>query len=323
MKRLIPLVLCLMLAFSAVASAEVLIGVSFDDLNTEFWQANIGGIRKEAEARGVKLIEVVANGDANKQNEQISDLLARGAQAIICAAADGSSIQSAIEEAKSMNVPFIMDNRPVQGDTLPDLQILSDNESMAYAEMNWLIDYAKRNNITFKNAIMLIGDLGDENALQRKNGYMRSIEENPGIVNVAVEIPTEWKHEVALAGLQNALQANPDADLIILPSDYLWTPVQSALEQVGKWAKRGEANHVACISFDGDVNGMQMLKDGYNWANAAQAAVKTGELSVSYALDLIEGKTFDEVNQIDPGIIANFENLEEVKDGIWGWAGVK
>ena len=216
-----------------------------------------------------------------------------------------------------------MDNRPVQGDTLPTLQILSDNEAMAYQEMKWLIGYAKANNITFKNAIMLIGDLGDENAVQRKTGFMKAIEEDPGVVTVCAEIPTEWKHEVALAGLQNALQANPEADLIIMPSDYLWTPVQSALEQVGKWAPRGEANHVACISFDGDVGGMQMMKDGYNWANVVQAAVGTGKLCVTSALELIGGKTYDDVNMIDPGIIANIENLDEVKESIWGWAGVK
>ena len=51
---------------------------------------------------------------------------------------------------------------------------------MAYDEMTWLIGYAKQKNITFKNAIMLIGDLGDENAIQRYNGFTRRDQGEPG-----------------------------------------------------------------------------------------------------------------------------------------------
>ncbi|MEA5067820.1 MAG: hypothetical protein VB067_02425, partial [Christensenellaceae bacterium] len=98
---------------------------------------------------------------------------------------------------------------------------------------------------------------------------------------------------------------------------------QSSLEQIGKWAKRGEENHVAVISFDGDVNGMQMLKDGYNWANAAQGAVGQGHMCVEAAVSLIKGETLTESDTIDPGIIATFENLDQVAALVWGWAGVK
>jgi ABC-type sugar transport system substrate-binding protein len=300
------------------------IGISMDDLNTEFWKANLEGMRSRAAEKNVTLVEVVANGDANKQNEQISDLIAQGVDAIICAANDGSAIGAAIGESKAAGIPFIMDNRPVQGDIKPDAQILSDSFQMSYDEMVWFIEHAKENNLKFENAVMLIGDLGDENAIHRYEGYSKAIEDNPGFVNIAVEIPTEWSHEVALAGLQNALQANPNIDLIILPSDFLWTPVQSALEQVGKWAPIGEENHVAAISFDGDANGMQMMKDGYNWAVAAQAAVATGETCIDQAIYFIEGgEPLEDIDVIDPGIICTLDNFDEVKEDVWGWPGVK
>lgn len=326
MKKILSLVFALLIATSALTAASAQtykVGLSMDDLNTEFWQGNYKAIYEKAEEMDVEIVEAIAGGDANVQNEQISQLIAKGCQAIICAAVDSVAIDAAIEECNDAGVYIIMDNRPTTGEAAPSAQILSDNYQMAYDEMTWLIGYCKDNGITFDNAIMLIGDLGDENAIQRRDGFKDAIAADPGYVNVVIDVPTEWNHEVALAGLQNALQAYPDVDLIITPSDFLWTPIQSALEQVGKWAVRGEENHVAVISFDGDVNGMQMLKDGYNWANAAQGAIQQGHMCVEAAVALIDGETLSETDTIDPGIIATFENLDEVAESVWGWAGVK
>ncbi len=323
MKKILALVLVLLMAASVASAASYKVGLSMDDLNTEFWQGNYAAIYEQAKAMDVEIVEAIAGGDANVQNEQISQLIAKGCQAIICAAVDSVAIDAAIEECNDANIPIIMDNRPTTGEAVPSAQILSDNYQMAFDEMTWLIGYCKANNVKFENAIMLIGDLGDENAIQRRDGFKAAIEADPGYVNVVIDVPTEWNHEVALAGLQNALQAYPNVDLIITPSDFLWTPIQSSLEQIGKWAKIGEDNHVAVISFDGDVNGMQMLKDGYNWANAAQGAVEQGKMCVQAAVSLINGEELEKSDTIDPGIIANFENLSEVAESVWGWAGVK
>ena len=324
MKKILTLVIALMLVLAMIPAmaATYKVGLSMDDLNTEFWMGNYKAMYEKAAEMDVEIVEVIAGGDANKQNEQIADLIAKGCQVIIIAAVDSASIISAIEECADAGVKTIMDNRSCP-DGNPDATVVADNEQIAYDEMTWLIDYAQRQGITFNNAVMLIGDLGDENAVQRYNGFTRAIEETPGVVNVCVEIPTEWDQQVALTGLQNALQSNPDIDLIITPSDFLWTPIQSALEQAGKWAKIGEENHVAVISFDGDVNGMQMMKDGYNWANGAQGAVEEGHMCIEIAVKYLNGEEVEQSEMIDPGVVCNLENFEETRDLVWGWAGVK
>ena len=324
MKKILTLVVALMLVLTMVPAmaATYKVGLSMDDLNTEFWKGNYDAIHEKAKELDVEIVEAIAGGDANKQNEQISDLIAKGCKVIIIAANDSAAIVSALDECAEAGVKTIMDNRSCPDGT-PDATVVADNEQIAYDEMTWLISYAQKQGITFENAVMLIGDLGDQNAIQRKDGFQKAIDETPGVVNVCVEIPTEWDQQVALAGLQNALQANPDIDLIITPSDFLWTPIQSALEQAGKWGKIGEENHVAVISFDGDVNGMQMMKDGYNWANGAQGAIEEGYLCVEIAVKFLNGEEVTEADMIDPGIVCNLENFEEVRESVWGWAGVK
>ena len=191
MKKILTLVIALVMVLTMIpATAEGLkVGLSMDDLNTEFWLGNYKAMHERAEELGVEIVEVIAGGDASKQNEQISDLIAKGCKVIIIAAVDSASIISAIEECAEAGVKTIMDNRSCP-DGNPDATVVADNEKMAYDEMCWLIDYAKRNDITFENAIMLIGNLGDENAVLRYNGFTKAIEENPGVVNVCVEIPT-------------------------------------------------------------------------------------------------------------------------------------
>ena len=293
-----------------------------DSLESAFWVANHAAMQQRAAEKGVDLVEVMAEGDPNKQNQQVENLIAQGVKAIIIAPKDGAAIEAAVKKAKAAKIPVIMDNRPVQGDVLPELQILSDNYTMAKAAMQWFVDKAKAQKKTYK-ALLLIGNLGDENAVQRKKGHLEVTDANKDVIDVVAQVPTEWKHDVALAGMQNAFQANPDINLIITPSDFLFPPIKSVLEQIGRWKQIGEDGHVAIVSFDGDENGMQYLNDGYNWVDAAQAADTTGFLAVDWAIKLANGEKPDQTTILDPGIIAHIDNCAEVCPKVWGWAQVK
>ena len=130
MKKILSLVFALLIATSALTAASAQtykVGLSMDDLNTEFWQGNYKAIYEKAEEMDVEIVEAIAGGDANVQNEQISQLIAKGCQAIICAAVDSVAIDAAIEECNDAGVYIIMDNRPTTGEAAPSAQILSDS----------------------------------------------------------------------------------------------------------------------------------------------------------------------------------------------------
>jgi ABC-type sugar transport system substrate-binding protein len=309
-------------AGGAIDGKGMLVGLSMDSLESAFWIANEKAIKAQAEKDNVKLVEVIAEGDANKQNQQIENLIAQGVKAIIIAPKDGSAIEAAVQKAKDAKIPVIMDNRPVQGDIMPDLQVLSDNTTMANKALQWFVDKAKKEGKTYK-ALLLIGALSDQNALERKNGHMAVLDANKDVITVAAQVPSEWKQDVALAGIQNAFQANPDINLIITPSDFLLPPIQSALEQIGRWKKIGEDGHVALVTFDGDENGMSALKNGYSEVDAAQAADGTGFLVIDWSVKLSNGEKPAQVNMLDPGIIATIDNCATVCPTVWGWAGAK
>lgn len=322
MGLLIPMLGCTATASPGGSSApggeELKVGLSMDALDSGFWIATEEAIQAEVKEQGVVLTSMMAEGDPNKQNQHCDNLIAQGVKALIIAPKDGDAIQACVKKAKDAGVYVVMMNRPVQGDTLPDVQVLSDNYTMAKEELQWFADRARNNGEKYKT-LLLIGNLGDENAVERKNGYLEAAEANTDVIEIVAQVPTEWKHEVTLAGMQNALAAYPDINLVITPSDFLWPPIQTALTQVGRWATIGEPNHMAVLSFDGDETGMQMLKDGYSWANAAQAADVQGKLSVQWAVKLIKGEKPEQVNLMDPGILATVDNCTEVCPKVWSW----
>jgi len=300
----------------------ITLGLSYDSLESAWLVMNHSAVIKEAKKRGAEVISVMAEGDAAKQNVQIENLLARRVDAILCFPKDSSAIVKSIKNCRAAGVPIVMINRSVSGSVLPDAQVIANNKAMGQKVLQTFADRARLEGKTY-NVVLLIGNLSDENAALRKAGHRKAIADNPDVLKLMAEVPTEWNLDTALKGLQNALQANPDANLIVTPSDYLWPPIRSVLEQRGRWAKIGAANHFPVVSFDGDEVGMQYLKDGYNWGDAAQDAVEEAQLAVEWALKLIEGKTPPQNTIYDDGQIVTIDNFKEVAPKVWSYSLLK
>ncbi len=300
----------------------ITLGLSYDSLESAWLVVNHTSVIEEAEKRGAKVISVMAEGDAAKQNVQIENLIARRVDAILCFPKDSSAIVKSVKLCKSAGVPIVMINRSVSGNVLPGVQVIANNKAMGRKVMDAFADIARREGKTYK-AILLIGNLSDENAALRKAGHHEGFAGNSDVLELLAEVPTEWNLDTALKGLQNALQANPDANLIVTPSDYLWPPIRSVLEQNGRWAKIGEPKHFPVVSFDGDEVGMQYLKDGYNWADAAQDAYLEASLAVDWAFKLIEGETPPSNIVYDEGQIVTVDNFEEVAPEVWSYSLLK
>ena len=302
----------------AGAGKTITLGLSYDSLESAWLVVNHQAVTEEAKRRGAKVISVMAEGDAAKQNVQIENLLARQVDAIICFPKDSAAIVKSIKNCRAAGVPIVMINRPVSGATQPDVQIIANNQDMAYKVLKSFADVARAQGANYK-VVLLVGNLSDENAVLRKAGHQRALAENPDVLSLVATVPTEWNQDTALKGLQNALQANPEASLIVTPSDYLLPPIRAVLQQRGRWAKRGEAGHFPIVSFDGDEVGMQYLKDGYSWANAAQDAHLEAKLAVEWAFNLIAGRQPPQRIIYDEGQIVTADNFNEVAPHVWSY----
>jgi ABC-type sugar transport system substrate-binding protein len=297
-------------------SKPLTIGVAFETLQTEYWIAGFDSIKAEAKARGATVLEAVADGDTNRQLEQIRNFITRKVDGIIMVPKDAQTCLPMIRAANAAGIPIVLFNRPADKSDARSVAVVADNRALAEGTVAHLVSEARKTGRKHK-AMILIGDLGDVNAIGRRDGFEAALKGNESVVEVVARVPTEWNQEKAQAGVVNALQANPDISLIFTSSDFLFPSIISALKSAGKYRKIGEPGHVILGGFDGDGTAYQMMKDGYLDATGVQDVYFEARQCFQAILDLRANKEVPALI-LDPGFVIHQGNLAQKSAQMWG-----
>lgn len=292
------------------------IGVAFETLQTPYWETSLEAIRADLEKRGIRMLEAVAEGDASRQFEQVQSFIARGVDGIIIAPKDASTVIPMIKAANRAEIPIVLYNRPPGETDAKSVTVVADNRKIAYDTVKHLCELARERGHKHK-AMVLVGDLGDLNAVNRKLGFEDAVAEHPEVVEIVSQVATEWNQEKALAGVESALQRHPDIDFVFSSSDFLFPSLVSQLAKAEKYKKVGEEGHVILGGFDGDQLAYEMLVDGYLDADGVQDVYFECSAAVQAVLDLRAKKPVDSIIE-DPGFVAHRKNLAEVEKRMWG-----
>jgi ABC-type sugar transport system substrate-binding protein len=305
-------------------SGQLTVGISLDTVDSDFWVAIIQNFDNISKAENVRIVQRFCEGDANKQNQQVEDMIAQGVNAVIIGARDGASIVAAVKKCNDAKIPVIMVSRSVMGtEGKPDAQVLVDNITLAQNSLEYLAAKAKASGHKYK-AALLIGSLGDQNALERRDGHKAILTKYPDQFEIVAEIPTDWKADQAYAGLQNAYEKDRNIDLIITPSDTFFTTIQSVLQPLGKWVPRTDPNHVTLVGFDGDAIFAGFMESGHVDVGAVNDTNFMAEESMKWALGMARGGSGpSQVNRLDPGIICTPDNWNSIKSTVWGFTALK
>jgi len=315
--RVLLLSLAVIVGCSRVGPRPALtIGVAFEILQTEYWVASFEAMKDELNRRGITMVEAIADGDANRQLEQIQSFIARKVDGIIVVPKDAKTVIPMIRAANRAGTPIVLYNRPCDRTDAHAVAVVADNYKIARATVEYMAQQAKKTGRKHK-ALILIGDLGDINAIGRRDGFDDALKGFADMIEVIARVPTEWNQEKALAGVTNALQANPDIDFIFTSSDFLFPSIVSALKTAGKYRKVGEVGHVVLGGFDGDATAYQMLADGYLDADGVQDVYFESSAAVQAVLDLKAGKDVPD-RILDEGFVINQANLKEASARMWG-----
>ena len=160
-------------ACSAAAAQEgSTVCYAFQDLSTGFWVAGHGAIVKTLQDAGVEVVELNGGQNANRQLEQVQDCIAQGADGIILTADDGLPAAMVVAEAQEYDVPIATFNRP-PSDMSKGIIVVADNEAVARAAVDAMVAEAqKKFDATGAKLkpLILMGDLADPNAVQRRAG---------------------------------------------------------------------------------------------------------------------------------------------------------
>lgn len=322
MKRIIKVLVvlfCILFAGGTVfAAGGPTIAFLYQDLETQFWVAGHNGIVETLTGYGVKVIEKNAHDSADTQLQQAKDVITQGVDGIIIIPQDGESAVTIGKVANEAGIPFAVFNRPPSNKDAKALVAVADNETIARGIVQYMADQAKKLGRKVTPLIM-VGNLGDPNAVYRKQGFYDVINANPNLFKAVVEVPTQWNANTALANLQSAMQAHPDVDFLFTSSDFMWPQIKSVLAPIGKWQKVGNSKHVITGGLDGDVGACQLIKDGYIDGTGVQDVYAEAKMIMDSMLASIKaGEKNPDKWMLDPGFDLTAGNFQTRSMDMWG-----
>lgn len=302
------------------APDEATIGVSFETLETEFWVAGFDAIKSNIKDRGWKVREAIADSDPNRQLQQVQTMISQQVDGIVLVPKDGQTAMSMIQAANQADIHVAVFNRPPAKINDKSTTVSADDYQLTVDTTEFLVKQLKEVSSVGERphkAMVLIGNLGDTNAFERRDGFLDTVAKYPDLIEVVAKVPTEWDPQKAKSGSTNAFQANPDIDLIFSSSDFLFPALISAMKEADRYKKIGEEGHVVLGGFDGDATAYEMMVDGYLDATGVQDVYFEADKSVEAIATALRGE--DPPNEItDEGFVITQANMEEKKDRMWG-----
>ena len=305
-----------------ITAADLTIGFCFVDLETEFWVAGYNAITSTLREAGVTVIEYNASEDPIKQQQMCKDALAEGIDGMIIIPQDGDVAVAIAADYNDAGVPLAVFNRPPSDENTKALVAVADNEAISQKAMEYMAEEAaKVVAATGKKVLPLcmVGDLGDPNAVYRRQGYDNVVAANPDTFEETIYVNTNWDAKVALDNLTSAIKANPGVGLIFCGSDFLYPQIQQVLEASDMWHKVGEEGHVILGAVDGDSTAGRLMDEGYVDATAVQDVYFEAELVLNAMVEAINaGETTPMLWMDDPGFALTQGNMAEMRMEMWG-----
>jgi len=270
------------------------IGFSALTLKNPFFKIIGDSITAEAENNGFKVIVNDADRDVNTQSKHIDNFIAQGVSAIVINPADRIAIGPAIKKANEAGIPVFT----------CDLQCVAEDVEIAG---HIGTDNYQGGRLAGEAMIKALGDEGGEilvlhfkqanSCVERVRGFTEVLNEhnesaNTGKVEIVSELEGGGLQDQGLRATSDALQAHANLRGIFAINDPSAIGAYTALQQAKK------VDQVIIVGFDGQIEGLQAIKDGKIFADPIQFPTKMGAVSVQNIIKYLDGEEYDEVQLI-------------------------
>ena len=274
---------------AAGAATELTVAYITNGNTNEGWTLINGGAKAAGAAAGVTFIELAAEkGELSKQLAIVEDMITRKVNAIAIAPVDSAGIAPAINKALAAGIKVVAVDTGITGADITSY-VATDNILAANVQGKWAATQIQDGD----TVIYVTGDQGQSTGQERKKGFVDALNADRKNVKI-VEVPTTWDQTMAQNGVEAALRANPKAKVIACAWDGGALGAKAALLAAGK--KPGD---IKIAGFDGSPGGLDMMKEGWQQANAAQMLAKIGQVGVETAIAAAKGTAVEK--RIDTG----------------------
>jgi D-xylose transport system substrate-binding protein len=253
------------------------IGFSIEDMKGERWQTDMNSFEVRAKQLGTEVISRDAGGDADRQFQQVQDMIKAGIKVLVLMPRDTTKASRMVDAAKSANVKVISYDRLVQNSDV-DLFVSFDRLEIGRMQAEYLVKQAPRGNY-----VLIAGSPLDEGAKTLHDAQMSVLLPyiNRGDIKVIADGYTkDWLPSEAYLFMLKAIDsAQGQIAAVLASNDGLAGGAIQALREhnlAGKVAVSGQdADLAAVICIAEGTQSMTVYKPIVNEATiAAEEAVR-------------------------------------------------
>jgi len=241
--------------------------------------------------------------DREAQIAVVENFIARGVSGIVLAPLDDSALRTPVAEAAKRGIPVVIFDSGLKGEDFKSF-VATDNRKggrIGGEHLAKLLGGKGR-------VAMLRYQEGSASTMEREQGFLDAMKDNPGIEVVSANqyggptVETACKAgENLLAPIRNA-DGSINADGIFCPNESTTMGMLRALQGAGV------AGKVKFVGFDSSVKLVEALRSGQINGLVLQNPMKMGELGVRTMVDSLDGKPVDK--RLDTGVgLATPENM--------------
>ncbi len=266
-----------------------------------------------AQAKGWAVVTTNANADPQKQNNDIDYLISLGVKAIVTVPEDSAGICTAVEKAKKAGIAFYTIDRSPAGCKI-NMTVLSDNRLAGQQAGQVMVDELTKKYGSPKGKVLEItGNLSQNVGQLRRDGFHDIIDKNKDIT--VIQKVGDWDAAKGQQIAIDVLTANPDLDGIYIHSDNVYGPgTKAAMDQLGRFHKRGEQGHIILTGVDGGPWILEAIFNGVADGAGSQPVSDFG-IVVKWVEDQLNGKEIKEGEVTQEGAVWSPAHIKVNADG--------
>ncbi len=315
------------------AAAGTKVGVSMPTKDLQRWNQDGSNMQSELEAAGYEVDLQYASNDVQTQVSQIENMISGGAQVLVIAAIEGSSLGEALDMAKAADIPVIAYDRLLMNSDAVSYYATFDNYMVGTKQGEYIVDALDLDNADGPfNMEITAGDPGDNNAGYFYNGAMDVlnpyIEEGKLVVVSGqtsfdeVATPT-WATETAQSRAENILSSNyadgTQLDVWLCSNDSTALGVENAL------AANYNGEYPIITGQDCDIENVKNMIAGKQSMSifkdtrtlASQVVKMVGQILNGETVDVNDTETYDNGTGVIPSylcepVFADVNNYKEL-----------
>jgi len=319
-----------------------LIGVAMPTKSSERWIQDGNAVKAELESQGFTVDLQYAEDDIPTQVSQIENMITKGAEALIVASIDGTTLTEVLQNAADSDIPVIAYDRLLMDTENVDYYATFNNflvgQQQAWTLLNGLglteLDGTAAADAPAGpfNIELFAGSLDDNNAFFFFNGAMDVLQPliddgtlvvKSGQTTIEQAATLRWDGETAQSRMEDLLTANysdgSQVDAVLSPYDGISRGIISALTDAGYTV----GDEWPIISGqDAEVDSVKAILSGEQYATIFKDTRELAKVAANMAVALLndeepevnDTETYDNNVKIVPSYL--LEPVQVVKDNV-------